>query len=778
MLDITKIPFDDKETWDMIGEGRVKGCFQIESFLGKTWCIKLKPRNIGELSDLIALIRPGCVSGDSSVITSVRRSGGRINIKRSKMRDLFNNKKSHKTITSINEDGFSFVDNGVIDIFYSGQKECFKIKIRKYSLGQSNPNRRSVDQRFFDLECTDDHMILTPNGWVELKDLKLGDRIASIKRVGSQKRKKDFIKSRHHSSVEVKNCDNSKYYSEICYKNYEEKCVICGWNKTTLDTHHIDGDRYKDNSKENLAFLCPNHHREYNNGLISKDQIILSRESNKLPESNDLIWVTYLGKESVGIKDTYDIAMNDPHNSFIAGNIVVHNCLMASSGGKSMTQVYCDRKHNLEGIASLHPSIDDVLKETFGVIVYQEQSMKIAEKMAGFNLKEADDLRKAIGKKKADLMKEIRGKFISGCISRGINEDKAIEVFDIIEKSNRYSFNKSHSVSYAVMAYWSAYLKIHHPKEFYTNWLREAEEKIDPDMEKKELILSAKSDKIETFGPHYTKLEENFFWDDESNGIRYGICNVKSVGKLHLDQLREYLIEPPTTWIEMLLKVLLNVNKKAVENLIKVGAFSGLKKSRTEMLHEFSCISDLTDKELLAFIAHINNSHSLLDNLVSFTNAGLKKNGGYISSEKRLEKIHAIIDRLKNPGRDLGDNPVIYSGVERQLLGHSIYNSEIGASADAIYADTSCMDINNGKFIKSTLAVVLKRIRIHTTKKGEDMAFLSVEDDSGILENVVVFTELYGQNKDIIYEDAMVLITGEIKDKSRKSFIVESIYLI
>lgn len=123
-------------------------------------------------------------------------------------------------------------------------------------------------------------------------------------------------------------------------------------------------------------------------------------------------------------------------------SIVRPGTLKAIVDGKSMTQHFVDRKFGKEDIPSLHPLIDDLLKETYGVIVYQEQAMEISVKMAGFNLKQADDLRKAIGKKKADLMKEVRVKFIEGCKNNNIDEDKAIEIFDMIEKSARYSFNK------------------------------------------------------------------------------------------------------------------------------------------------------------------------------------------------------------------------------------------------------------------------------------------------------------------------------------------------
>jgi DNA polymerase-3 subunit alpha len=460
-------------------------------------------------------------------------------------------------------------------------------------------------------------------------------------------------------------------------------------------------------------------------------------------------------------------------------SIVRPGTLKAIVDGKSMTQHFVDRKFGKEDIPSLHPLIDDLLKETYGVIVYQEQAMEISVKMAGFNLKQADDLRKAIGKKKADLMKEVRVKFIEGCKNNNIDEDKAIEIFDMIEKSARYSFNKSHAVAYAKMAYWSAWIKYHYTPKFFKNWLRNADEKIDPDMETRQLIMAAKSEDIKVCGPTINILEDNFSW--HNGAIYFGICNVKNVGAAHLEQLKKYLDDIPSnerTWTVLLTKVLTNINKRAIENLISVGAFSGLGKTRSEMLHEFHCYLDLTDKEI-DFIAKSDLvSNTISETLQKFINLGLKKNGGIISTQSRLEKVENILVRINNPGRSLLDNSAVYAKIEEKLLGYAINHSELNACAEVGHADTTCKEIADGKTGHSIIAAVIKRAKEFKTKNGDLMAFLSIEDDSGELENIVVFPDIYEQNKDIIYEQATVLISGEIKDKQRNSFIIDKIYMI
>jgi len=179
-------------------------------------------------------------------------------------------------------------------------------------------------------------------------------------------------------------------------------------------------------------------------------------------------------------------------------SIIRPGCLKAIVDGKSMTQHYVDRKSGNEEIVYIHESLEPILKNTQGVLVYQEQSMEIAQRIAGFNLQQADDLRKAIGKKKAGLMAKIKKRFVEGAVNEAIvSKEDAEEIFSWIEKSSRYAFNKSHAVSYAICGYWSAFAKAHHPLEFYCNYLYYAHGKPDPQEEIRELVRDAKSLGIE-----------------------------------------------------------------------------------------------------------------------------------------------------------------------------------------------------------------------------------------------------------------------------------------
>ena len=175
-------------------------------------------------------------------------------------------------------------------------------------------------------------------------------------------------------------------------------------------------------------------------------------------------------------------------------SIMRPGCLEAYSDGKSVSDHYIDKKNGIESIDYFHPSLEPVLKTTYGEMIYQEQAMEIAKVIAGFGLEEADVLRKAIGKKKVDLMNSVKKSFILGAQKTNVvSKEIAEEIFGWIEKSQRYSFNKSHAISYALNAYLSAYSKAHFPAHFFASYLKFAQDKIDPMKEIYELINNCRN---------------------------------------------------------------------------------------------------------------------------------------------------------------------------------------------------------------------------------------------------------------------------------------------
>lgn len=234
-----------------------------------------------------------------------------------------------------------------------------------------------------------------------------------------------------------------------------------------------------------------------------------------------------------------------------------------------MISDFIRRRRGEISIKYLHPALESVLKETYGVIVYQEQVMQIAHQLAGFTLSQADDLRYAMGKKKEDIMKKYRKIFITGATQNGIPKTTAVEIFNLMDHFAGYGFNKSHATAYGLIAYQTAYLKAHYPLEFMAALLTSVSDKLE---NVAKYVLECKRMGIEILSPHVNKSSQDF--TVEGNAIRFGLSAIKNVGK-SADAIvgergggGEY--KDFMGFCERVDSRL--VNKKVVESLIKAGA--------------------------------------------------------------------------------------------------------------------------------------------------------------------------------------------------------------
>jgi DNA polymerase III alpha subunit len=471
--------------------------------------------------------------------------------------------------------------------------------------------------------------------------------------------------------------------------------------------------------------------------------------------------------------------------------IIRPGTLKAFVDGKSMTQHYVDRKHGREDVTYLHPILEDILKSTYGVLVYQEQSMRIAEKVAGFNLQEADVLRKAIGKKKADLMNEVKKSFLAGAERVGIvSKEDAEQIFGWIEKSSRYAFNKSHSVSYAVCSYWSAYYKAHNTKEFFLSYLYYANEKQDPQKEVYELISEAKLFDIETKTPNISNFQKKFNIKD--NKIYFGIKDVKSLTGATGDKLLEVisLAEKELnktidkfTWLEILLFVSSKISSTAFKALASIGFFRGKTSNitRNKALYDYEIYRTLTKAEQSWVIENYKSKQwtTFVDCLKDL--APIKKDGGGTSKVDRKQAIENEIQLLINPPYDLDDDPSWVIDQEVKFLGCPVSITKVETS-DTSAANTTCKEIINGKRGKNLCIVAnIQRVSDYTITKGESkgqvMSFLTIEDDTCILDSVIVFPKIKEKYKYILYEGNNLIFCGTVSEKDT-SFIVDTIHEI
>lgn len=470
--------------------------------------------------------------------------------------------------------------------------------------------------------------------------------------------------------------------------------------------------------------------------------------------------------------------------------------LAKDANGKSMTQVYADRKAGKADspVEYLHSSLEPILKETYGVLVYQEQSMKISQSLAGFNLKEADELRKAIGKKKADVMAKVKKKFVKGAKEVGIiSETIADEIFSWIEKSSRYAFNKSHAVSYAINAYWSAYCKCHRRQKFYETYLNRAEKKPKPDIEKKQLMSDAKMSDVDVLPPRLRYLKTNFTLIPDTSSIIYGMLHIKGVSKKTCNNVESHVKENNKdvvnyNWMDCLIKMIyeLNIDKRSSIAMISVGAFNGVNNtlSRQKMLYEYDSWRQLTKTEQ-AWIAMNHNSElrkETLSDSIEQILQGLSPEKQRKITKRRYSTVEDIKNSIDNPFYSLDDSVASIAGLEEKFLSYSLTCSKV----DGINLQNSinmCKDIANSSIIgKAVLAVEIEKVKIVKTKKGKNpgqsMAFLTVEDGSGSIDSVIVFPECFEEFKNTLTESNTVMLHGEVPTKDKSSFIVNKVIQI
>lgn len=450
-------------------------------------------------------------------------------------------------------------------------------------------------------------------------------------------------------------------------------------------------------------------------------------------------------------------------------------CLEAMREGKSVSNHYIDKKNGLESVDYFHPSLEHILSETYGEMIYQEQSMQIAQEIAGFDLQEADVLRKAIGKKKPEEMAKLKTKFIDGCKRIDtVSEKEASEIFGWIEKSQRYSFNKSHSVSYAINAYLSAYAKSHFPKIFFASYLGFAKDKIDPKQEIKELVKNANQMDIDIHVPDFRDKQKLFYLKDKT--IYFGLTNIKNVGGAIYDKIIEVCEHTKIdldNWNDVLFKLLPNINSTAAKNLLSSGAFDYLRTNRTEMIFKYELISELTNKELEFIVKDIKKE----DSIEKILNQLLDKPK---TTRKRSDVILGILNTLKKPPYSLSDKIEWLSDTEEMLLGTAISCSKLDSyDTNMTNADCKTFLSNKGGTKNIIIAGEIDSINVTKTKRGKnpglEMAFLGISDQYGSLDSVVFFPETYSKYKHHLFINNVLIFIGN-KNKDMDGLIVEKCF--
>jgi len=413
--------------------------------------------------------------------------------------------------------------------------------------------------------------------------------------------------------------------------------------------------------------------------------------------------------------------------------------------GSGMVSDFVKRKRGEEPIKYPHPLLEPILKDTYGVIVYQEQVMQIANVLAGFTLGEADLLRRAMGKKLPEVIAKQRDRFLSGALEKGIPEDIANHVFDLMEYFAGYGFNKSHTVAYGLLAYQSAYLKAHYPLAYMTALLMSVEGNTN---KVAKYAQEARSMGIKILPPDIN--ESNVHFTPVGNSIRFGLAAIKNVGEAAVESILETRrkggkfrsLEDFLNRIDVR-----RVNRKVIESLIKAGAFDSLGRSRAELLAIFEQYQDRKSKE-----------RGKRKNL--FETEEFKAESIPNIEEFPIEKILAMEKDLI--GLYISDNPLLHYAEElRERVSCNIEDLE---------------ELEDGSLV--TIGGVVSGIRLTDTKNGK-MGFLQVEDLSGGIE-VLVFPKTFKEiRKDVENSTNIFIVEGRL-DKSEEEIkvIADKIYLL
>lgn len=401
-----------------------------------------------------------------------------------------------------------------------------------------------------------------------------------------------------------------------------------------------------------------------------------------------------------------------------------------------------------------HPALAPILKVTNGCMVYQEQVMQIFRTLAGYSFGRADIVRRAMAKKKADVLNNERENFIIGCSKNGIEKEDAIKIFDEISDFAKYAFNKSHAACYAVVAYKTAYLRVHYPQEFFAatmNSMLGDQNKIP------KYISECKKIGIEVLKPDINESFEKFSVVDGK--IRFALVTIKNVGKNAIEEvLKERKLNGKfTSFVDFIKRTAGEaINKKCIESLIEAGCFDRLE-------------SDLNRFDLL------NSFESILDSVLSV------KQNNYINqldifslnlSESSHEDNKIVIKKS-----NMTPTKQEILNMEKEVLGMyvsgtplddyiSVINKISGVAKGVDFIDEENKDMYDGKEIK--VCGIVTKTKILSTKSGKEMMFAQIEDDSGVPIEIIIFPNIFSKHFELIKVGEILLVEGKISKKDEE----------
>lgn len=406
--------------------------------------------------------------------------------------------------------------------------------------------------------------------------------------------------------------------------------------------------------------------------------------------------------------------------------------------------LYIDRKHQKSDITYLHPALKPILQNTYGVIVYQEQIMEIASTMAGFSLGEADLLRRAVGKKKKEILDKEREHFVKGCQSNGYSVQIANSIYDLIVKFANYGFNRSHAVAYSMIAYQLAYLKANYPLYFLTALLTSVsgnEEKVA------QYVREAKQKGISILPPSINKSAFPFLV--EGKAIRFSLTGIKNVGVAAVKEIFHARKQKPfEDLFDFCIRVSMKIiTRRTMEQLIFAGAMDEFKVDRATLLASLDVAIEhaelMTPSDDQHYDLFLDDEFNIKPKYIE------------VDSFKTEEKLRFEKESL---GFYFSSHPV------------EVFRNKL-AEMEAVTIDQLTSKINR----KASIGAMIGSIKNIRTKKGEVMAFLSLGDETGEID-AVLFPQVYSKYSEKTKDGSVFLFAGKVEKRQDKvQFIIQQL---
>lgn len=419
-----------------------------------------------------------------------------------------------------------------------------------------------------------------------------------------------------------------------------------------------------------------------------------------------------------------------------------------------------------------HNSLKPILDDTYGSMIFQEQTIEICKQLAGMDLAQSDNVRKSLGKKKPEEMRKWRDIFVNGCVNNKIEEGIAEELWNWVEKTAGYSFNKSHGIGYALLAYFTAFLKANYPVEFFCACLRNANYAQDTAAEINKFINDAKLFGINVTPPSVRKGNTDFDVINDKT-IAFGLSALKGIGEKAIEPVRRAFESLVSENYEDFIKAACEhkVNKRVMEALIFSGSMDLFGTSRVQMQAMYELYSAMTAPEKASIqhigVQSIQEAVEVLsdETRVELIKPTLKELGIRSPNSRRRETLRNKLSTFK--ASDLYDGSTQKAGWEQHYLGIPLTTDETGI----FRSRNTVSDIVNfgGDDMWVEVAAKIDAVKITRTKRGQnpgqEMAFMTLSDNTGQADNFVIFPDPYSKSSSILKVGNIVRVRGIMNDR-------------